>query len=77
MRDTFLARSYIPASANGGFRPSLLSFPGRISVGGSGGIFGRGFRVSLALPGTRWADWPAVLVSVIAFRCAYSVVDSV
>src|SRR6058998_1578571 len=42
-------RDYTPASSNGGFRPSLLSV--RISVGGSGVIFGPRFRVPSHPPG--------------------------
>ena len=42
MRDTFLAWNYIPASANGGFRPSLLSvedgFRSAAREGFSGGV---------------------------------------
>ena len=44
-----MRRDYTPASVNGSFRPSLLSV--RISVGGSGVIFGPRFRVPSHPPG--------------------------
>ena len=59
MRDTSPGRGVIPLPLlTGASGRAYCPFQRRISVGGSGGIFGRVFRVPLALSGTRWRAGP-------------------